>query len=205
MIWVTDNAHFAHVHSHDSGVFFFDTTSLLEQFLQWLPRWSCCEVYCLSPGLAVSIVSRKALVSIRCRDRLVARNAWKQLSLSLCSTYRYLFSSFDTACDTNACMPSEELLGLFDAIYPGLLDRSPSFLNIESRERLVVLLWDFVSLVSQQTNKRIMNAHFPHYSPLTEKDVPKLVDDNVVDHRNSESLVVTLLLSDPLVGDWRTL
>jgi hypothetical protein len=102
-------------------------------------------------------------------------------------------------------MPSEELLGLFDAIYPGLLDRSPSFLNIESRERLVVLLWDFVSLVSQQTNKRIMNAHFPHYSPLTEKDVPKLVDDNVVDHRNSESLVVTLLLSDPLVGDWRTL
>jgi hypothetical protein len=96
-------------------------------------------------------------------------------------------------------MPSEELVALIDAIYPGLLGLSRSFLNIESRERLMVLLWDFVFLVSEQTNKRIMNAHFAHYSPLTSKNVPRLIDDNVEDQRNNDSLVVVLLLSDPLV------
>lgn len=200
MIWITHSSQFSLVHHQDKGIFFFDTTLLLEKFLQWLPYWTCLEVYCLSPALTVSIVSRKGLVSIRCTNRLLARKAWKCLSFALCSTYYYRFSSFDENCSSDACIPSKELLELLDAIYPGLLAISPSFLNIESRERLVLLLWDFVFLVSEETNKRIMDAHFPNYSPLKWRDVPKLVDNTVNDQRSTDSLVLRLLLSDPLVN-----
>ena len=204
MLWITHSRQFLNVNSQDKGVFFFDSTELLMRFVKGISTWTCLEVYCLSPELTISIVSRKRLVCIRsffarswkCDN--VAVRIWKHLSFSLCSDYRYLFLPLNTQqISPDISVPSQQLLDLFEAIYPGLLGTSQTFLNVQSRRRLEHLLWDFVFLVSEDTNERMMKQHFPSFAPLFKKQVPRLVQSAT--NNNEESFLFQLLLSDPLV------